>query len=304
MKADSKAHIYIIIASILFGANYWIAKGLMPDFLTPVQIVFLRIIGALCLFWIFQLVFKTGGIAKQDHLRLALSGLFGVALNQFLFFKGLSLTSPIDTAIIHASSPVMVVVFALIILKEKVNFWSVAGIICGLAGALLLITEGKDLSFADSRLSGNIMIFLNILFYSLYLVIVKPLMLKYHPVTVMKWVFVWGFIIAAPFTLSSLPDIAWGKLSPAAWGALLYVVIGTTFIAYLLTTFSLRNLSASVVGYYIYSQPLIAALIGLIIGTEAPTIIKSIAGIMIFVGVYLVNRKKSVKPKAILTKDT
>ncbi|HRS53297.1 MAG TPA: DMT family transporter [Bacteroidales bacterium] len=295
MSSKFKAHISISLASVIFGANYWIAKGLMPYFFTPLQIVFLRIVGALFLYFMLSFIFKTGNVDKQDMIRIALCGLFGVALNQILFFEGLKRTSPVDTALIHATSPLMVVLFAFILVKEKLKFKEFVGVLIGFIGTLILITDDKNISFEDNRLSGNILILLNIISYSIYLVLLKPLMKKYHPVTVMKYVFMWGFLISIPFTITSLPDINLSRLNLTAILSILYVIIGTTFLAYLLTTYSLKTLNTFIVGYYIYSQPFIAAIIGIITGVELPTINKILAGLLIFIGIYLVNQKQAVK---------
>lgn len=294
MSKRVKSHLALLIVSILFGLNYQIAKGLMPDYIMPMQIMFLRVSGTLILFWIVSFFSKSEKIERKDFIKFAVCGLFGVAINQSCFLKGLSLTTPVNTSIIHASSPILVVIFAGLIIKEKITINKIAGIILGAIGSALLILYGQKLSVGPDNMRGNIIIFINISAYALYLVLVKPLMNKYSVVTVMKWVFVFGFIFIIPFTYNKITSINFSNFTTYSLCALLYVVIATTFIAYLLTTYSLKTLSASVAGFYMYIQPLVAAIIALIINGEKINLYKIISAILIFIGVYFVNKNNKI----------
>ncbi len=285
------AHLTLFVASLLFGANYWIAKGLMPDYFQPLQVIFMRVLGAMLLFWILHLFFTKEKVNKKDLWLIALSSALGVALNQIMFFRGLNLTTPVDTSIIHSSSPVLVLLFAAIIARERLTWMKITGIILGAAGALLLVVHGKEISFNADSFRGDVYILINISAYSMYLVLIKPVMARYKPVTVMKWVFFFGFIFVIPFSVGTLPDINWKNIDAFAWFSLGYVIVGTTFLAYLLTIHALRYVDASVAGFYIYLQPVVAALIGIIIFGEMLTPEKIIAATLVFSGVYFVSRK-------------
>ncbi|MBE0661599.1 MAG: DMT family transporter [Bacteroidales bacterium] len=292
MSNKVKAHIALLVSGLLFGANYWIAKGIMPDPMLPRQIIFIRVFSAAVLFWVLSLTFKKETVSKKHLLLIALSSALGVAVNQIFFFEGLNLTTPVDAAILHATSPIMVLIFAAWVIREKVLFINMVGVILGAAGALLLIISGKDVAVFRGDLLGNIFILINLVAYALYLVLIKPIMEIYHPFTVMKWVFVFGLIAVTPFTMHTLLDFKMQVLTGNTLLSLVFIVIGTTVIAYLLTIFGLKYLKASSVGYYIYLQPLMAGIIGLIWFTEAVTWIKAIAAFLIFAGVYFVNLKR------------
>ena len=182
-----KAHFALLGANIIYGANYLIAKGVMPNKIGPSAFIFVRVLGAILLFWLLKTTIKEQ-IEKKDYPRLLLCGLLGVATNQLLFFHGLNLTSPIDASIIITSIPVMVLIFSAIILKEKITSNKILGLIIGGIGAVLLISYGNK-SGGTSSILGNLFIFLNACSYGLYLVIVKPLMKKYNSLTVISWVF-------------------------------------------------------------------------------------------------------------------
>ncbi|GIV44816.1 MAG: hypothetical protein KatS3mg035_1939 [Bacteroidia bacterium] len=194
-----KAHLALFGANLIYGINYTIAKDVMPQYLQPSGFVVFRVLGASLLFWVLGSIYKNEIIEKKDWFRLILSAVFGVAINQLFFFEGLSRTTPINAGILMVVTPILVLVISNIILREKITFLKIAGIATGISGALfLLLSKGKG-SFGNDTFLGDIFIFLNAASYAIYLVIVKPLMFKYHPVTVMKWVFLLGLPMVFPF---------------------------------------------------------------------------------------------------------
>lgn len=297
MSNKVKAHIALLVSGLIFGANYWIAKGIMPDPMLPRQIIFIRVFSAAILFWALSLTVKKESVAKRHLLLIALSSALGVAINQIFFFEGLNLTTPVDAAILHATSPIMVLIFAAWVIREKILLINMLGVLIGATGALLLIISGRDVAVFRGDLLGNIFILINLVAYALYLVLIKPIMGIYHPFTIMKWVFIFGLIAVAPFTIHTLPDLKMQVLTGNTFFSLIYIVLGTTMIAYLLTIYGLKYLKASSVGYYIYLQPLMAGIIGLIWFKEALTLVKAIATLLIFAGVYFVNLKREASIK-------
>lgn len=282
-------------ATLLFGINYWVAKGLMPNYLEPLQIIFLRISGALLLIWLLELftpASKKTRIQKKDISRLALAAFLGISLNQILFFIGLNKTTPVDAAIINSTNPMMVILLSYLFLKQPLKVVKLIGIILGALGAILLIISGDNFNFGNSNTLGNIYIVINTLCWSLYLVIVKPLTSKYHPYVLMRWVFLFGLLFALPFTLKPVLLIKTINFTISTWFSATYVIIGTTFLAYLFILFGLRRLSTPVVAFYTYLQPVIVAIIGILLFQEVLSLIKVLATGLIFMGIYLVNKNK------------
>lgn len=265
----------------------------MPLWFTPSQILFLRVGAATGLFWIIGLLYPKDKIAKKELLRIAICSLLGVVINQFMFFEGLRLSHPVEASILHTTSPIFVMIFAASLIGESITWQKLSGILLGTIGALTIVIKANGVSFSSDTFRGNLFILANIISYSLYIVLVKPVMMKHNPIVVIKWTFLFGFLFCAPFTLSSVTEIQWNLLPGHIWLSILYVIIGSTFLAYLLTIFALKYLSAMVVGFYIYLQPLLAATVGLIFYAERPTLLKGFAACLIFVGVYLVNRSSN-----------
>lgn len=294
-RHNFRAHLSMLAATVLFGANYWIAKGLMPNHLLPMQIIFLRVSGTLLIAFIIQLSIKELRVLKIDRAdfpRLILSSVLGVAINQMMFFTGLNHTTPVDAAIINSANPIMVLVFAAWLLKEKIATSRLAGILLGASGALMLILLGNPISIGDGHVNGNLFILANTAAWSLYLVIAKPLMVKYNPFVLMRYIFLIGFIAVFPFTIKQAIEIDFSSFDSRTWLSILYIIIGTTFMAYFFITFSLKRLSSSVVAYYTYLQPVLVAIIGIVLFSELISWIKIVSAIFVFAGIYFVTKRR------------
>ena len=267
----------------------------MPTYIEPLGFIFVRVSGAVLMFWFLFRFFYYEKIDKKDLLKLALCGLFGVAINQMLFFKGLNLTTPINAAVIMVTNPILVLLFGFAMLSEKFTLRKLIGITLGAVGAFLLITNGGNISLDPNHYSGNILVLLNASSYAIYLVMVKPLMQKYKPITVVSWVFLFGFIFVVPFGWNEFQAISWTTMPNFVLWEVVFVVVGTTFFAYLFNIYGLQTLNASVVSSYIYLQPVLASLIALWVQSDELSFIKLLSATIIFIGVYLVSKKSTLK---------
>lgn len=291
-----RPHLFVLSANLIYGANYSIAKKVMPLFILPLGFVLVRVVFACLLFWLSAaFIQEKEKIRKQDYVRLAFCGLFGVAINQLLFFAGLNLTVPINAALIMTTNPVLVLLMAHFLIREKISFSKTAGIILALSGASLLILSGGTTSFNSRTAMGDFMVLINSLSFAVFLVIVKPLMIRFHPLTVMKWIFLFGSIPVLFFGTEEGITARWNEMDYSIWLSVVYVVLATTFLAYLFNIFALRELDASQVSVYIYLQPLFAAMFSVLFGEGLPKWIHLFTGMMIFAGIWLTLRKtKSV----------
>lgn len=289
------SQIFLLLVSLIFGANYWISKSLMPAYLNPFQLLIIRTAGAAVIIWIIQLFANKEKVAFNDLVLLAICALFGIAFNQGFLYIGLNKTSPFDASIIHTANPVIVMLIAAFAIKEKITLLKSLGVVMGLSGALFLILTANQSSDKMSSLRGNLFIFANGVSYAIYLVMVKPLMKKYTSITVLKWVFLFGFLFSLPFSKSSNFVINWNLFSEFQWFSLFYIIVINSIAAYFLIVYALKHLTASIVGYYTYLQPVVVAIIGIISGTEIPGILKIASAILIFSGVYLINKQDRLK---------
>ena len=166
-----------------------------------------------------------------------------------------------------------------------------AGVTLGAIGAIVLITNGGQVSMNNEHFRGNIMVFINASSYAVYLVLVKPLMQKYKPITVISWVFLFGILFVIPFGWLDFQAIQWATMPSSILWRVAFVVIGTTFLAYLLNIYGLKTLNPSTVSTYIYLQPVLASIVAIIASSDSLDITKIGSSIFIFLGVYLVSHK-------------
>lgn len=286
-------------ASAIYGINHTLAKGVMPTYIEPFGFILLRVTGAAVLFWIISLFFPKEKIATSDWPRILGCAFFGMVINMLFFFKGLSLSTPINSSVIITLSPVMVLILASILIKERITLLKTLGIIIGMAGAIVLVLFSSEESInAPNVPVGNMLFIVNAFSYGLYLILVKPLTKKYSSITLMKWLFFIAIFINLPVTIGEFKAVEWTELPFDAIWKMAYVVVGTTFTTYLLNIYALKQLSAATISAFIYLQPLIAIAFAIAVGADKLTLVKAIAAILVFAGVYMVSIKKNNKVTA------
>jgi drug/metabolite transporter (DMT)-like permease len=291
MSKMFKVHIALFIVTLIYGATFTIAKEVMPLYVKPFAFIMLRIwVAATFLFLFHRLFINEKSPEKSDYKKLFICSVFGVVANMLLFFKGLSLTVPINASVLMMNTPIFVVVFASLLLKERLAIKKISGIVIAAIGAMLLM-GGTKFSFNSQTALGDVFVSCNAIIYAFYLVYAKPLAQKYHPLTVTLYAFLIGAVLVVPFAWKEFLEIEWSSFSLKIWLCVLFVTIGSTFITYVLNAYALRHASPSLVGSYIYLQPVLATLIAVFSGKDILTIEKMIFIAIIFSGVFLVNSK-------------
>lgn len=292
MNQRSIALILVSIATLIYGVTFTIAKDVMPLYVKPYAFILLRVSGATAVFWIAGLFVNSQKIAKEDYKKIILASFFGIALNMLCFFKGLSLTTPISASVMMVTSPIMVLIFSSILLKEKIIKRKIIGVFVGLIGTILLIVYGNNSEDnATNSTLGNFLVFVNAASYGLYLVLVKKLISKYNPITFIKWFYLFGLILVIPFSFSEFIEISWTTMPTDIYLKVGFVILFTTCITYLFNIYGLSKLKPTTVGVFIYLQPVIATIFALSMGSDSLNLVKMGASVIIFLGVYLVTKQ-------------
>jgi drug/metabolite transporter (DMT)-like permease len=293
MNKNTQAHAAVLGANIIFAANYSIVKFITPGYMHPFAINFVRVASSIILFWILWLM-KPGvwGIQRKDIPRFIACGITGVLINQIFFIKGLSLTTSIHSSLLSLCTPIFITIIAAWLIKESLTWLKMIGLALGIFGALLLILIKDNNHTGSNVILGDILVIINAISYAFYLVMVRPLMVHYSAIHVIRWVFTIGGIIMLPISASDFLATNWNGFEITQWAALFFIAIGATFLAYLFNVYGIGKLGASATGAYIYTQPVFAAIIAMIFAGEHFSWIKGIAAILIFSGVYLANFRK------------
>jgi drug/metabolite transporter (DMT)-like permease len=285
-------------ATTIYGLNHTIAKVIMPHYIGAFGFIMLRVVGAASLFWLLSLFTPKEKIDRKDYPRIFFGALLGMCINMLMFFKGLQLSTPINSGVIVTLTPIIILILSAFFLKEKLTSLKFLGITLGFSGALLLILYGNTTRVinAPNVTLGNSMMLINSIFYGSYLVIVKPLTKKYNTITLMKWMFLLGIFMTFPVTYTEFSAVSWNTLPFEAIWRMAFVIIGTTFLTYLFNVYALKTLPATTIGAFTYLQPLITILYAVITGNDVLDGVKISACLLVFLGVYLVSKKvKAVK---------
>ena len=289
-----KGHLTMFVLNIIFGLNNPITKSVLSDnVLTPYGIYFLRIAGASLLFWMASVFVKENKVSSRDLMMLFLAGMLGVAINQFTFVKGLSMTSPINAAIIITLTPIITMILAAIYQKEPITNKKVTGVFIGAGGALLLILTGRQLINGEGSMMGNMLCLLSSLSYAFYLTAFKSLINKHHPVTLMKWMFLFAAIVSLPVCLDDIKVISWQIIPASGYLRIGYVVILATFMTYMFIPVGQKLLRPTTLSMYNYLQPLVASLAAIAMGLDHFRMEYALAAVLVFCGVYVVTQSKS-----------
>ena len=293
-----KGHSSMLGANVMWGLMSPVAKFVMVGgAVTPLVVTDLRITGAMVLFWIASFFQKPERVAPKDLLKLLGASLLAIVFNQGCFIFGVGLTSPVDASIITTSMPLLAMVLAAIYLKEPITGKKVLGIAVGATGALLLILGSHQVSEAKAAgnhyIWGDLLVLLAQFSYALYFVLFKNFVNKYSLITIMKWMFTYAFICALPFSYNDLLHTEWKSLQNTEIGALVFIVVGSTLVSYVLIVIGQKNLRPTVAGMYNYVQPLVASIVAVCWGMDTFNFVKIISVALIFGGVYLVTNSRS-----------
>lgn len=281
-------HLALLAVQIMFGSSAFLGKAALAAFPSS-AIVGFRVGGAALTFYVLQRIGGDLRLDKKSHyLHFALFSFFGVVANQLLFFKGLSLTTAMNTSLLAVTMPIFTIVVSVFIGNDKLNLLKICGILLAAAGVVYLLNPAEA-SFSSQTTRGDVLIILNCLSYSIYVAVSKKLITHYGALKSIAWVFLIGSVFNVPIGYYSLQSIDIGNVGNSAWLALAAIVVFPTIIAYYLNTWALARVAPSIVAIYIYLQPIIGFLMAILFLGEDWNYRAPLAMLCIFVGVFLVT---------------
>lgn len=296
MKANKalSAHLCMCGACAVWGLMSPVGKEAMLHGITGLDMVAFRTSGAALLFWLTSLFLKPQPVQRRDRLRLAGAAMLGVVFNQCCFTIGLSLTSPINASITTTTMPIFTLLLAAVFLHEPITAKKTLGVALGAAGALLLIMgSASGGGGREGSVAGDLLVLGAQLSYASYLSIFKPLIQRYSVVTLMKWMFLYASLATVPLAAGDLRALPWGEITGATWIDTAFVVLGGTYLAYILSVYAQQILRPTVVSTYNYVQPLVATVVSVAMGLGVFGLQQTVAVVLVFGGVWLVTKSKS-----------
>lgn len=293
-------HIACFAAYAIFGFNIIICKDLTGGHvISPMAIFTLRAIGAGALFWLLSVFGPREKVERNDFLKIFAAAFTGYFVTQLTFLVAIPDVTPMHCSILSAMSPIYTMFIAAVVLKEPLSWQKAGGVALSLCGVIFLIfnNAGGGSGVSESSAFGLLMMFLNSLSFSLYLGIFKPVIQKYSVVTFMKWIFLFSAIMGLPFSFHEVFSLSWTRIPAVQMWELGYLIVFATFFSYYLIPFGQKVIRPTLVSMYSYIQPIIATVLGIILGMDILTWQKVLAAAMVFSGVVIVSRSRSASSK-------
>ena len=281
----------LLAVQVLFGLHYPFIKPAFTAGLDPGAWAAVRVVCATVLLlgtarW-FACPFPR---ARRDLWGLAGVALLGVVINQICFAVGLSYTTPGYSALINVTIPVTALVFAWVLRFERPDLMRGCGVAVAAGGLALMLTGQLQ---ADWR-TGNLITFVNALSFGCFLVVSRPLYRRVHPYAGTAVIFAFGTLGIVATVGWRIPTVDWLALPWWAWAAMAYGILGATVGTYALNAFALRHADVSVVGFFIFLQPLIATAVSALAGNERLDWRFALAAMLVAIGVVIVLRRPAL----------
>lgn len=299
MNKSLPVHIALFSVSFIYAVTFSLVKDIMPHYIQGFGFIILRVSGAAFLFLLASLSIKREKIDwKQHGWRFLACSVFGVMANMLMFFKGLEITTPINGAVLMLATPVFVFILNIAVNKQKMVLSQAVGILMACAGCVFLML-GKNFSFSSETMPGDVLIILNAISYAAYLVLARELLQNYHTLTVSRITFLMGAVLVLPFGWNELTEAKFAEMDTVIVLEILFIIVFTTFITYLLNAWAIMKAGPTLVGAYIYLQPILAAIIAVLLKKDEINMQKILSILLIFAGVFITSTKiKWYKSKA------
>lgn len=294
-------HIAMLFANLGWGIMSPLSKDVMlSQTISPLALSGIRILGGAAMFLLFSFLLPDSfqprqQIDRSDWKSLLLASVLIISANQGLFIIGVGMTNPIDSSVMSSLTPVFTMILSAIFLRYRMTWLKVTGVAIGLAGTLLLVYNSPQSGIATNPVLGDSLCLMAQICAAVYYVAFARIINKYSPYTLMKWLFFLSAVTYVPFTIPEILSVDFGALGWKIWGEIAYIIVFATFISYLMIPVAQRQLKPTVVSMYNYLQPVFACIIAVGIGVGTFGLVKGIAILLVFFGIFLVNKNAGMQ---------
>lgn len=285
----------MVVSKIFSGLNVNALKYLLPLWLSPLTGATFRCTFAAVAFWVISLFMKPQQASAKEKGLLFLLGAVGLYGFMFLYLIGLSKTTPVSSSIFNSLQPIWVFIILVMLHKEKVTWMKILGIAVGLGGALICILTQKSDDLASDAFTGNMMCLVSSLFYAIYLILSKRILMSVGTLTMLKYTFsgaAFSSLVVLAFVGFEAPLFS----APMHWWpftVLMFVLIFPTVISYLLVPVGLKYLDTTLVAIYGYLILIVSTIMSLSLGQDRFSWMQTFAIVLICAGVYFVEIAES-----------
>ncbi|MGO2357233.1 DMT family transporter [Mesonia sp.] len=300
MSKQLQGHLAIISANIIFGLSIPITKKLIDHWVTPSSYTFMRLAVGAIIFWSIGALVKKEKVSKRDLLIIAVGGFFGFVATQLLFATALQYTTPVYFSLIMALTPILVLLMSLLFLKEIFTKNKILGVALSIGGAALIILTGGSSAMASNNKFGIMLSFLAALSYGIYMIVTKDVSVKYKPITIIKWSFLFSAMMLFPFEILALPKqtIFTAEATLNSYLLLIFCLVFITALGFLLMPMGLKYIKATTASIYMNFQPIVASVVAILLGQDVFSWEKPMAAVLVIAGVIFVSYNPDRKNKS------
>lgn len=277
--------------TILFWGNSFIATKYALEQLTPLTIIFLRMIIAIVVLSFVAVQQKRSfSVNLKEHGYIIVLAMIAT-LHLGIQVEGLKHTSASNTGWIIGFSPIFMAIIAFTFFKEKITLIQASGIVMAFIGLILLVSKGSLSSISLISNWGDLLVLGSTLTWAVYSLVGKKITLHYPPIMTILYTFIMMAIFISPFVLNGPTINAVLHLSFVSTISILFLGIFCSGVAYVLWAQAMSEMPAHKVGAFLYIQPFITFFSAWLLLGEKFTLITLVSGLIIIGGVIIVNRK-------------
>jgi drug/metabolite transporter (DMT)-like permease len=276
--------------NVFWGASF-VANTIALKSIGPIEIASLRFFIAAPLLFVITYIWKGREIFrfdKKDAGILVIMAITGVTLQYVLQVSAQDYTTATNASLLINTSVFFIMFLGAIFLDEKLTWWKVIGAIVGFAGVAVLL--GNFTFNLSGHVVGDLMIIVCAFLWAVYSIYGKKIAAKYHPLTVLNYVFIIGTIGLIPFYLFTARSPL-TSIPASAWASILFLSLFCSIIAYIIYNIALEKMEASRVAVYIYFVPLSTIVLAALLIHENITATTLGGGLMVLFGMYLAEMK-------------
>lgn len=297
-----QAHAAILLANLAWALMAPVSKSILIDeAISPLALSGIRILGGALLFALVAICFPhdeffNQKVRKEDWGKILLCSIMMISANQGLYIIGVGFTNPVDASVMSALTPILTMLLAAIFLRFPITLMKGSGVAIGLTGVLILVLDSQSGAIASNPMLGDSLCFMAQLCAASYYVAFRNFITRYSPFTLMKWMFILSALTYVPICIPSILQVDFDNLTINTWLELAYIICFATFLGYLAIPFAQKYLSPTSVSMYCYFQPVGATVASILMGVGSFSFLKAIAMLLIFAGVFFVNKSTAHLP--------
>ncbi|MBT2638574.1 DMT family transporter [Bacillus sp. ISL-39] len=288
-RAKLTASFYALLSISFWGVSFVSAKAVLGK-LDPYSLLVLRFgIGALFLLMILLLSRYRLRISIRYIPHLVILGILGVFIHQVLQATALLTINASSAGWLISFSPIFTVILSVLFLHEKMDVKKAIGMVVAITGVFLVTTTRSGHSFEFALNIGFILMILSTLNWAVYSILLKRLQIPYPALLVTFYMSLIGFVLTLPFIIRNKGWESLPLLTQTEWAHLLFLAIFVSGIGYWYWGKALEVLDASKVSMFLYLEPLATLIAAIFLLHEKIILISAIGGIIIIIGVAIVN---------------